>query len=516
MKVFDVFISYRRVDSEIAERLYEELHHSGFVVFWDKESLENGLFGDDIRTAIRNCEHFLLLMNDDTLDRCFNDSEDWIMQEVSEAISKKKNIIPLFIGSTSRFPEQLPDKIKSLGAYNGIPEFDCDDDNSMKQLVTKFLKNGDVYSQDDYFEINGDTLTRCTHPTLKVMIPSGVRVIGKEAFADCTMIQEVHFDTELEEIGESAFQRCRNLEYIDLPPHLKSVRKKAFYRCHHLKAINLSESIEEIEEQAFAFCNSVREVRLDKKLCNIDVTAFEECTKLKTIVIDPSNQLYSSGDGVLFNKDKTSLLKFPAAKQGTYKVPVSVKKIGKYAFANSSISKIVFTSELMEIEKYAFLDSSVKIIEYPFSAHMTTVDRLSFSGCDSLAENPFEIIREDSNEDTNIKERLVLYEYVIVKTSFESEEEAYNMIKMLLERELIVSGQIKEHRAVYKWDGGISDEKEIELLCFTRGILYNKVEEYILEHHSYDCPEILCIPIINTSVAFGKWINEGTRCGERK
>lgn len=100
--------------------------------------------------------------------------------------------------------------------------------------------------------------------------------------------------------------------------------------------------------------------------------------------------------------------------------------------------------------------------------------------------------------------------YVIVKTSFESKDEACSMLKSLLKKNLIASGQMKEQRSIYKWNGEICDEKEIELLCFTRGKLYNRVKEYISANHSYECPEILCLPITDASDSFGEWIDELT------
>ena len=44
---------------------------------------------------------------------------------------------------------------------------------------------------------------------------------------------------------------------------------------------------------------------------------------------------------------------------------------------------------------------------------------------------------------------LVENKFCLIKTTFESEEEAVNMAKMLLNKNLIVSGQIKEMRSLY-------------------------------------------------------------------
>lgn len=96
--------------------------------------------------------------------------------------------------------------------------------------------------------------------------------------------------------------------------------------------------------------------------------------------------------------------------------------------------------------------------------------------------------------------------FCLIKTTFESEEETVNMAKMLLNRKLIVSGQIKEMRSLYVWNNELCDEKEFELTCFTESKLYKEVEEFINSHHSYELCQIICIPLGRISDRFGNWI----------
>ncbi len=513
MKIFDIFISYRRSDNEFAAKLYEELIKDGYTVFWDEKSLACGRYTEDIKTAIQHCKNFLLLINDDTLDRSYNDPNDWIVEEVAEALKNNKNIVPLFIGKLKTFPKVLPQKINVLSNYNGITEFTYQNSDFMKQLEMKFLKNDDLYSNIEDFEIDGTRLVKCKRQTLHVTIPKGIEVICEGAFAECTKINEVVFNEELIEIQAHAFQRGRNIEYIKLPERLKYIGKQAFYRCQGLKSIKISSSVEVIESQAFAFCDAIKEITLGKNLKEIDVTAFEDCIKLESIKVDKDNTSFTADKGVLYNKNKSVLLKVPLSTKGEFVVPQSVEVIGDYALSGTKIHRITINKPLVAIQKYAFFNSSVEQIVYPFDIGMINIDKLAFVGSDNIVDNPFkERIEEEPGRSMPIF-RSVPYEHIIVKTSFESEEEAYNMIKMLLERRLIVSGQIKEHQAVYTWDGAISNEREYELLCFTRGSLYGLVEHFIVAHHSYECPEILCLPIIDVYKDFGEWINQGTKYG---
>ena len=108
-------------------------------------------------------------------------------------------------------------------------------------------------------------------------------------------------------------------------------------------------------------------------------------------------------------------------------------------------------------------------------------------------------------------ERIQLgYQFCLIKTAFESEEEAIKMAKMLLDNRLIVSGQIRKMRSLYMWEDELCNEGEIELTCFTESGLYTEVEKFINEHHSYELCELICLPIINISDGFGKWISEYT------
>ena len=60
------------------------------------------------------------------------------------------------------------------------------------------------------------------------------------------------------------------------------------------------------------------------------------------------------------------------------------------------------------------------------------------------------------------------------------------------------------------WEDELCNKGEIELTCFTECGLYNEVEKFINEHHSYELCELICLPIINISDGFGKWISEYT------
>jgi hypothetical protein len=65
-----------------------------------------------------------------------------------------------------------------------------------------------------------------------------------------------------------------------------------------------------------------------------DENGFTSLSSLSSITVSPENSTYSSQDGVLYNKTKTSLVYFPPAKGGEYELPLSVTALPWNAFLN--------------------------------------------------------------------------------------------------------------------------------------------------------------------------------------
>jgi len=63
-------------------------------------------------------------------------------------------------------------------------------------------------------------------------------------------------------------------------------------------------------------------------------------------------------------------------------------------------------------------------------------------------------------------------------------------------------------QSVYEWQGKICSENEIQLFIKTRAVLYDRLEQRLLELHPYDVPEILALPVQHGLSTYLKWMDE--------
>lgn len=115
-----------------------------------------------------------------------------------------------------------------------------------------------------------------------------------------------------------------------------------------------------IGENAFYGCNRLTQVTIPKSVTNIGENAFAYCNALKEINVESGNTAYCSEDGVLFNKDKTILIKYPIGKtNASYTIPNSVTSIGHSAFNGcSALQDITIPNSVTSIGEMVFAQCS--------------------------------------------------------------------------------------------------------------------------------------------------------------
>ena len=104
-------------------------------------------------------------------------------------------------------------------------------------------------------------------------------------------------------------------------------------------------------------------------------------------------------------------------------------------------------------------------------------------------------------------------EACVVITTCASDEEATVVAGALLDARLAACIQVTDIQSHYVWQGKRTTEPEKLLLVKTRMALYRQVEAAILAAHSYDVPEVICLPVVAGSPAYLRWIDSVSRPG---
>ena len=135
-------------------------------------------------------------------------------------------------------------------------------------------------------------------------------------------------------IGESAFYGCWHLTSITIPDSVTSIGEGAFYDCTSLASITIPDSVTSIGDYAFNSCYSLTSITIPDSVTSIGDYAFFDCDGLTSITVDTDNNYFSNdSEGVLFNKNKTELITYPASNaKSSYIIPDSVISIGQMAF----------------------------------------------------------------------------------------------------------------------------------------------------------------------------------------
>ena len=188
-----------------------------------------------------------------------------------------------------------------------------------------------------------------------VAIPGSVTEIGESAFSGCSGLKSVIIPAGVTEIGESAFSGCSGLKSVIIPAGVTKIGRYAFGDCSGLKSVIIPAGVTEIGRYAFSGCSGLKRVIIPAGVIEIGEGAFSGCSELKSVAVESGNEKYCAAEGVLFTKDKKTLICYPSGKEGNYTIPGSVTEIGDYAFQGcSGLTAVTIPSSVTKIGDYAF------------------------------------------------------------------------------------------------------------------------------------------------------------------
>lgn len=259
--------------------------------------------------------------------------------------------------------------------------------------------------------VNGQIFNGCSN-LKEVILEEGIEEISGRAFDSCSKVKEWKLPKSLKRIGPCAFSNIsveefnipENVEGIaatfisssnlsrinvdsnnkyftsvdgilfdkdstrlikypenrdgnsyEVPNTVKTIDANAFISCKNLQTIVIADSVEKIGDSAFDG-SKLKTINLGGGITNISNKPFYGAWNLTNINVITENDKYESENGILFNKGKTILIKYPPAiiNGEVYEIPNTVVEIGPQSFYRSQIKNVIIPSSVKKIGSESF------------------------------------------------------------------------------------------------------------------------------------------------------------------
>lgn len=299
---------------------------------------------------------------------------------------------------------KLGNAVKSIGedAFDGC------------EKLTGFTVDGanPNFSAEDGVLLSKDKKSLILYPAGKTgetyTIPDSVKTIGEKAFAGNGNITQI-VTKNVVTIGKSAFEGSK-LVTIDIGDSLVTIGEKAFYSCADLTGVNFSanSSLEAIGDGVFGYCESLGKINLPdslkslgkwvfggselesisigKNVASIGAKAIYNVRKLKTLTVDTDNANYMAEDNILYNKGKTTLIRYAPSKPETnFEISNTVTKIEECAFYGAgNLINVTVPNSVTNIGDEAFFHSDFKSITFLGNTPPSNIGNDIFNFCNYL------------------------------------------------------------------------------------------------------------------------------------
>lgn len=277
-------------------------------------------------------------------------------------------------------------------------------------------------------KIGTDAFYYCISIT-SVEIPDSVVEISDEAFRKCETLTKARLSKSLSKYGYKVFAGCKLLTDIDVSEEnrvyksteglvysydgktlveapygryfknlvinddVTAIRAYCFFKDYKEQGGDDFESISSIDfknvetigSYAFANRDSIREVKLPSCLKEIASTAFNYCKNIEKYSIK-DNENYVVQDGVLFTKDKKTIVAYPTNREkNTYKIPDGTENLGDYSFSYCySLHEIEIPESIKTVGNYCFYMTSSVVGSIKFGKNLKSIGKYCFSNCSGL------------------------------------------------------------------------------------------------------------------------------------
>ena len=259
----------------------------------------------------------------------------------------------------------LESSVSESGEYEGFSYDEYDD----HIVITGY--SGEAADLVFPEEINSKPVTVIKHAGGReynsVTLPSKLEIIGSHAFQYCNITEINDFPKTLKYIGDYAFSGDKFTE-AKLNDGLEYIGSCAF-QWVPLTSIEFPDSVTYLGGGNVH--KTMESVTFGKNIGNIEeLISPVESSRPKAFYISDGNPWYYSEYGILFNKDKTELIKDyyyynQSEKPEEYSIPSTVKTIREHAFTYEKyIKKIIIPASVESLGNYTFSASKIEEAEF--------------------------------------------------------------------------------------------------------------------------------------------------------
>jgi hypothetical protein len=344
----DVFISYSRRDTPIADQICAAFDRAGISYFIDRQGIGGGVeFPKVLAPAIKNCKVFLLLASENSYNSSFT------RREITYAFKKKngENMLPYIIDGC-----EMPDDIDFIfSSTNWRTSFDYPIDPVLVDDILQLLGRGEECSFNRKAKEEADR--KAKEEADRKAKEEADRKAKEEADrkakeeddrkaneeVDCKTKEEAERKAKGKAAGKGSAKGKakeddkyvvigtgkmvlekedvpRDATHIRIAEGIKTINYSAFEGCNSLVSVIIPKGVTEIKGHAFSECESLMSVVIPHGVTEIGGFAFYKCINLTSVVIPEGVTVIHWG-----TFSNCHLL-------STVVIPESVKEIGKQAF----------------------------------------------------------------------------------------------------------------------------------------------------------------------------------------